>query len=435
VCPVEYRVPFGKGHLAFKLPSDLREPAVVEHAKARPLGDVDAAIRSALGDPIESRPLRELAGPQDTVCIVITDITRPCPDDLLVPPLLQELRAAGVPKENVTILVGVGMHRPSTPEEKECKLGAEVVREYEVLDSDPLDAGRLVDLGLTSQGVPALVSKLANDADLLIATGIVEPHLYAGYSGGRKTVAIGAGGERTIEVTHGPAMLDDVGTRLGRIEGNPFHLAVTEIAKKAGLRFIINAVLDDRYGVVAVAAGDPEAAFRHLVRTARDLYEVTIPHQFDVVVGGVGHPKDANLYQASRVPTYLFFAPTPVVRAGGTMIIPAPCPEGVGLGLGERRFHETMSAAASPSEVVEAARKHGYPAGAQRAFVLAKVLEYCEVVVVGCQEPELVSDLKMTPARDMDEAWKLVREKHGANAEVLIVPHALHTLPVVASGQ
>jgi nickel-dependent lactate racemase len=428
---VEHRVPYGKGELTFKLPSGFKEATVVEHLKAPPLSDLQTSIRSVLADPIESPPLRELARPQDSVCIVITDVTRPCPDSLLVPPVLEELRAAGVAKEKVAILVGVGMHRPSTSEEKEFKLGRDVVANYRVYDSDPLDGGKLVDLGLTSNGVPAVVNKLACEADLLIATGIVEPHLYAGYSGGRKTVAIGAGGERTIEVTHGPAMLDDEGTRLGRIEGNPFHLAVTEIAKKAGLRFIINVVLDDAGDVVSVEAGEPQAAFGRLVGTARSLYEATIPHQFDAVIGGVGHPKDANLYQASRVPTYLFFAPTPVVRAGGTIVIPAPCPEGVGEGLGEKRFHEIMRYAASPSQVVESARKDGYPAGGQRAFVLAKVLEYCEVVVVGCQDPGLVEDLKMIPAKDMGEALRLVESKHGSGAEVLIVPHALQTLPVV----
>lgn len=428
----QYTVPYGKGELGFSLPSGFKEAMVAEHAEVPPLADVESSIRESLENPVGSAPLKELARPRYNVCIVVADSTRPCPDHLLVPPILTELEDAGVAREDVTILVGVGMHRPSTEEEKRSKLGVDVVREYNVQDSDPTDPDKLVDLGSTSSGVPAVVSKLACEADLLIATGVVEPHLYAGYSGGRKAVAIGAGGERTIEVTHGPQMLDHVGTRLGRIEGNPFHEAVTEIALKAGLRFIVNVVLDERGRVVSVAAGEPESAFRQLVQSARCFYEKRIPQQFDVVVGGVGHPKDINLYQASRVPTYLFFAPTPVVRQGGTIIMPAACPEGVGQGLGEKRFYEIMKYAADPSEVVASARRDGYPAGGQRAFVLSRVLEYCEVVVVGCEEPELVREVKMTPARDMDEALRLVERKHGSDAEVLIVPHALHTLPVVA---
>jgi len=427
----QYTVPYGKSELAFRLPAGFGEATVVEHATLAPLTDVHSSIRSAMEDPAGSVRLKEMAHKGDTICIVVTDATRPCPDHLLVPPLLEELHEAGVAREDVTILVGVGMHRPSTEEEKRQKLGADVLREYDVQDSDPLDPDKLLDLGFTSNGVPAVVNRLACEADLLIATGVVEPHLYAGYSGGRKTVAIGAGGERTIEVTHGPSMLDQPGTRLGRIEGNPFHQAVTEIADKAGLRFILNVVLDDGGSVVSLAAGEPDLAFRQLVHSAKSYYEVGIHRQFDVVIGGVGHPKDVNLYQASRVPTYLFFAPTPVARQGGTMIIPAPGQEGVGQGLGEKRFHEIMKSAASPTEILEAARKDGYPAGGQRAFVLAKVLEACEVVVVGCEHPALVEELMMIPAQDMAEALQYVERKHGRQTDVLLVAHALHTLPVV----
>jgi len=427
-----YSVPYGKGELTFGLPVGFKEATVVHHRAVAPLGDVVSSIRSALRDPVDSPRLRDLARPGDTVCIVVTDMTRPCPDHLLVPALLEELRAAGVEKRNITLLVGVGMHRPSTDEEKRSKLGREVVREYDVRDSDPLDAEKLADLGLTSGGVPSVVSRLASEADLLIATGVVEPHLYAGYSGGRKTVAIGAGGERTIEVTHGPQMLDQPGTRLGEIEENPFHQAVTEIAGKAGLRFILNVVLDSAGRAVTVAAGEPEATFESLVERARRLYEVEVSQQYDVVIGGVGYPKDVNLYQASRAPTYLFFAPRPVVKKGGTIVIPARCQEGVGQGLGERRFHELMRSAHDAKEIVDTARKEGYPAGGQRAFVVAKVLQECEVVIVGSEQPGLVEETKMLPVADMIEAFQFVERKHGRDADVLVVPHALHVVPVVA---
>jgi nickel-dependent lactate racemase len=427
-----YSVPYGEGEVTFRLPAAFKEATVVHHRAAAPLGDVASSIRSALRDPVNSPPLRDLARPGDRVCIVVTDMTRPCPDHLLVPALLDELSAAGVGKRNITLLVGVGMHRPSTDGEKRSKLGREVVGEYHVQDSDPLATEKLADLGLTSGGVPAVVSRLACEADLLIATGVVEPHLYAGYSGGRKTVAIGAGGERTIEFTHGPQMLDQPGTRLGRIEENPFHQAVTEIARKAGLRFILNIVLDSAGRAVTIGAGEPEATFESLVERARRLYEVEVSQQYDVVIGGVGYPKDVNLYQASRAPTYLFFAPRPVVKKGGTIIVPARCQEGVGQGLGERRFHELMRSAHDPKEIVETARREGYPAGGQRAFVVAKVLQECEVVIVGSEHPGLIRETKMIPIADMMEAFQFVERKHGRDADVLVVPHALHVVAVVA---
>ncbi len=430
--PRTYSVPYGEGEITFSLPEGFTEPWVAEHGASPPVADIESGIQSALQSPIGCPALRRLASSGDRVCIVVTDMTRPCPDHLLVPPMLDELRASGVADDDITFLIGVGMHRASTAEEKSAKLGAEVVGRYTVLDSDPLDRRRLVDLGMTSHGVPAVVNKEACQADLLIATGIVEPHLYAGYSGGRKTVGIGAAGERTIEVTHGAQMLDHPGTRLGRIEGNPFHQAVTEIAKKAGLRFILNVALDEVGKVVALEAGEPEVAFQRLVETARTLCEKLIPRRFDVVIGGVGYPKDINLYQASRAATYLFFAPQPVVKRGGTMIIPARCQEGVGEGLGERRFYEMMKRA-SVGEILEDARSHGYPAGAQRAFVMAKVLQECEVIIVGSEFPQLVREMQMIPAADMGEAFEFVEQKHGRGADVLIVPHALRTLPVVTA--
>ena len=170
-------------------------------------------------------PLREQAHPGSRVCIVFTDITRASPDHLLIPPMLAELKQAGVRDEDITLLCGIGMHRPSTHEEKITKLGAEVVARYRVIDNEPQNPAALVDLGVTPGGVPVLLHRAVVEADLLIATGIVEPHQYAGYSGGRKTVAVGAAGEALIAHTHGPAFVDHPGTRLGRIEGNPFHEA------------------------------------------------------------------------------------------------------------------------------------------------------------------------------------------------------------------
>lgn len=425
-----YRIPYSRTYLEFTLPAGMRA-TVVESRPVPPLGDPEAAIAEALSRPIGSLPLRELARPGDRVCIVFTDITRASPDHLLVPAILRELEAAGVRDEDITLLCGIGMHRPSTPEEKAAKLGAEVVARYRVIDNEPRNPQALVDLGVTPGGVPVQVHRAAVEADLLIATGIVEPHQYAGYSGGRKTVAVGAAGEALIAHTHGPAFIDHPGTRLGRIEGNPFHEAVTEAARRAGLRFILNAVLDDEHRILRVAAGDPEAAFLELVAFARTVYEVPIPQQYDVAIGGVGYPKDINLYQASRAPSYLHFAPTPAVRKGGYYIIPARCEEGAGEGVGEQRFFAAMRDAPDIRSLLDDARRHGYPPGQQRAFVVAKVLEEAQIIIVGSTHPEVVAACKMIPADTMEEALEIVVRDLGADLDVLIVPHALLTLPVV----
>ena len=425
-----YHVPYGRGDLEFALPASV-EATVLESKLMPALPDVRASIRDALERPVAGPRLRDLCRPGARVAIVVTDVTRACPDHLLVPPLLDELAAGGVSPRDVTIVVGNGLHRPSTPEEWVEKLGPEVPKRVRIVNPRPTDPADLIDLGTTPEGVPALVNRTVAEADLVVATGVVEPHQYAGYSGGRKTVAIGAGSEPTIQVSHGPAMLEHPRVRLGQLDGNPFHAAVTEIARRAGLRFALNVVSREDKEVVAVAAGAPAEVLDTLVGVARGMYIVPIDAPADIAIAGVGYPKDANLYQASRAASYLYFAPRPVVREGGVVIVPARAQEGVGEGLGERRFWELMKAAPSARAVVEEARAHGYRAGGQRAFVMAKVLEHCEVVVVGAECPELVRDLKMTPAATMEDALALALSRVGSSARAYVIPHALLTLPLM----
>jgi nickel-dependent lactate racemase len=426
-----YRVPYGKTFLEFDLPHGMRGTVAVSKS-AEPLINVEGAIDKALVNPVGSPPLRELAHKGDRVCIVFTDITRACPDWLLVPPILRELEQAGVRDEDITLLCGIGMHRPSTPEEKVVKLGQAIVDRYRVIDNEPQNPESLVDLGVVND-IPLSVHKVAYEADILIATGIVEPHQYAGYSGGCKTVAVGAAGEPLIAYSHGPRFIDDVNTRLGKIEGNPFQEAIAEAGLRAGLNFIVNVVLDDEKQVVYVRAGTPIATHRELVEQAKALYLVDVPHQYDVVIGGVGFPKDANLYQASRAASYLFFAPTPIVRPGGYLIVPARCEEGAGEGVGEQRFLTAMRDAPDIQSILNDARKNGYPPGQQRAFVMAKVLEHNPVIIVGSECPEIVSACKMLPKATMEEALATATTDLGAELNVLVVPHALLTLPLVKS--
>jgi nickel-dependent lactate racemase len=428
-----YQVPYGKAVLEFGIPDSMQVSLAVSQP-FEPVKDITQAIQQALAHPVGTQPLRKIAGPGQRACIVFTDITRSSPDHLLVPALLAELEDAGVHDEDITLLCGIGMHRPSTPGEKIDKLGKRIVARYRVIDNEPQNASALVGLGLTPGGVPIQLHRAVVEADLLIATGIVEPHQYAGYSGGRKTVAVGAAGEALIACTHGPQFVDHPGTRLGQIEGNPFHEAISEVARRAGLCFILNVVLDDDKRILRLMAGEPEQTFLELVAFARSVYEVPIPHQVDIAIGGVGFPKDSNLYQASRAPSYLFFAPTPVVRPGGFFVIPARCEEGAGMGVGEQRFLAAMRDAPDVQFILDDARRNGYPPGQQRAFVMAKVLEQTRVVIVGSECPDLITACKMIPAASMEEALDLAQRELGSACSVLLVPHAMLTLPVISGG-
>lgn len=412
---------------------------IVESGTAPPIADLPSAVVAALrrprGSPSVTQLAREaIAGRPDAAAVIaVTDLTRACPDDVLVPPLLDELNAGGMPDERITVIVAVGLHRATTDAEKREKLGGGVVDRVRVIDSNGRDPMALADLGpIPPYGVPGSTQRIVKDADLVIATGIVEPHQYAGYSGGRKTIAIGCCGEPVITATHGMRFLEDPGVRLARIEGNPFHQTITEIARRAGLRFCLNVVTDDRERVVAVAAGAPDDVLHDLVDVAARLYTRPIAKQYDVVIAGVGKPKDVNLYQASRAATYLRFAPTPVVREGGAIIIAAQLDEGAGEGAGEQRFFAALERAESPAAVVEAARRH-FEGGEQRAVMVALTLQHCLVIVAASEAPEVVRLAKLRAAVDVEEALDIAYEHIGrpTRASVLLVPHALHTLPVV----
>ena len=434
-----FRVPYGQQQLEFML-QPWFDIDVVESETMPPIDDVAAGARDALARPRGTPGLADLArdavrlNPRATAIIAVTDLTRACPDDALVPPLLAELNAGGIPDARITVIVAIGLHRGTTDEERRKKLGS-VVDRVSVVDSDGRDPAKWADLGsIPPYGVPGFTQKIVKEADLVVATGIVEPHQYAGWSGGRKTIAIGCCGEPVITATHGMRFLEDPGVRLAKIEANPFHETIAEIARRAGVSFCLNVVTDDRERVVAIEAGAPDDVLRALVAVGERLYTRPIPKQYDIVIAGVGKPKDVNLYQASRAATYLRFAPTPVVREGGAIIIPAQLDEGAGEGPGEQRFLAALERAESPAAVVEEARRH-FAGGEQRAVMVALTLQHCLVIVAASESPEVVRLAKLRAAVDVEEALDIAYEHIGRpeRAAVLLVPHALHTLPVVTS--
>jgi len=426
-----YRIAYGRGFLPVTLPAGM-SGTLVTSRRLPTLREPAMAIRQSLAFPVAGPRLERLARPGMRVVIAVTDATRACPDYLLVPALLEELDNAGVHEETVTVLFANGLHRPTTPEEKRAKLGALTLGRVDALDHNAQYAGGLVDLGQTAGGVPIVVNREVFEADLVLATGLVEPHQYAGFSGGYKTVGVGCAGEKTITVLHGPAMVEHPRVRLGQLDGNPFQEAVQEIGQRAGLRLAINVVLNDDGRIVAVASGEPGGVHRHLVEKARALYLAPVPHRYDIVIAGIGAPKDVNLYQASRAATYLALGPQPLLNPGGVIILAAETPEGAGQGAGEQRFYLALRDATSLTDFLAECRRNGYPGGQQRAFLLAKVLAAHPIIVVGSRTPEIVRDIKMLPAASIEEAIRLALERvQQPRAQTLIVPHALLTLPVV----
>jgi nickel-dependent lactate racemase len=430
----------------FNLPPDWTL-TTIEPNPSTPLPDLAAAVEGVLFHPLSAPRLIDLASPSTRVCIVFTDATRACPDHILVPAILRELDRAHVPDDHITLLCATGLHRPSTHAEKIAKLGSEVVERYRVIDHDVRHCERILrsKFSADQHEIPSsqtallamtfphdlAVNALLFESDLIIATGVVEPHQYAGYSGGGKTVVIGCGSEETIGLTHGPQFLDQPGVRLGQIEGNPFQQFVRDAAQAIGLKFVVNVVLDGDGEAIAVQAGDPIAVHDTLVAVARSVYEVPIEQLYDVVIAQVDPPKDANLYQASRAATYIGLNATPPIRPSGVIIVAAQCPEGAGQGRGEERFFAALSQATDFQQLLAQYRRDGCQAGEQRAYMLAQVLLNYEVVVAGSQCPQVVEACHLVAASSLDEAVEYARRRLGATAQVLYLPHPLQTVPSI----
>ncbi len=430
-----YTVPFGRDSLDISLPSDWEVEVADAHVAAP---DPPPESPSVSFGP----PLRDLAGPSTRALIAFTDATRLSPDRIMLRLALRELEAAGVPDENITLLCAVGMHRPSTRREKLAKIGPDAISRYNVADHRPAD---VVDLGAvpldalgpsppfldTRDDVPIQLNKLVADADLVIATGIVEPHQYAGYSGGVKTVIIGCAGPETIGITHGPRFVGHRGVVLGKVADNPFQNFLRAAAQIIGKPdYIVNAIADPAGNPVELAVGDPIRVHDHLVGKARELFEVKVNKRFDIVIAGVGHPKDVNLYQASRAATYIGLSRAPAIRNGGVIILPAPCPEGAGAGIGERNFFRALADSKSPSALVEAMTGGNCLPGQQRALLLARLLERVNVIVVGASDPDMIRAAHLIPADTVDQAIEIAGGMVGRKPRTLIVPHATQTMPV-----
>lgn len=405
-------IPFGEGTITV----DLSGYAVTV---ATPPGgrsvDVHEAARDAVAEP-HGPALAARVDPDDTVTIVVTDVTRATPDEELLDVLLAELERAGVVREQVTVVIGLGLHRPMTDAEIEEALGDHADL---AVNHDP---ERTVEVG-TVDGCPIELFETAARTDVLCSTGMVEPHQYAGFSGGAKTAVIGAGGESQIRYSHGPDMLANDGVRLGRIDDNPFRDFLDRAGDAAGVEYCLN-VTHAPGGILGASAGDPRAVVEDLAETAREAISVGVEGRYDAVVAGVGAPKDANLYQTTRAGTYVVLGAYNPLREGGRVVIPAELSEGAGTGTGEQRFYERLSGAADP-ETLYAEMREGYEPGAQRAFVVARALCDHDFWVTNSEYPAVVEDCLMSATESVTAAIP-------PGSEVLVVPDALDTLLVQA---
>lgn len=392
--------------------------------------DPAAEVKRALREPIGSPSLAELARGRKRVTIAVTDLTRYCPDELIVDPLLAELARAGLPRSAITFVVGLGSHRPMTGPEIAAKLGSGVAERYRILNHAWRDEANLEDLG-TEHGFPLQVNREVVRADLRITTGVIEPHLFAGYSGGAKTMVIGAGGHATIGATHGYEVLSHPSSRLGYAD-SIFRRFINAAGERVGVEFVVNLVIDPEQRLHRAFAGHPTAVYHAGVTAAQRVFEAPVSGMADIVVSVPGAPKNLNFYQATRACYPAILGPAPVLRPGGIVIVPAPCPDGVG----DESAREWLRDTPDGPSIVEKARRFGIPEGAHMGYRFGRFLTHAsQVIVTDCQIPaETIRELRLSSIPTVQEALEHALGTLGSGAGVLVIPHGVATLPVIAAG-
>jgi nickel-dependent lactate racemase len=376
--------------------------------------DEEALVKVALANPVGSRKLSEIVGADETVAIVTSDITRPCPTWKILPSVLDELYRAGVKKENITLVFGLGSHRHQTEEEMIHLAGEKAYSEITCVDSYPDDTFHV---GTTERGTPIDIDRRVMAADRRICIGNVEYHYFAGYSGGAKAIMPGVSTRDAIQYNHRHMVKPD--SCAGRLEGNPVREDIEEAAAKVGVDFIVNVVLNTRKEIVCAEAGDVTAAHRKACAYLDSYYRREIDEQADIViVSQGGAPKDLNLYQTQKALDNAKHA----VRAGGAVILCGSCAEG----FGESHFEEWMLKYTEPHDMVEEIQRN-FILGAHKAAAIAMVREKADIYLVSDMDPAIVAKTILKPAASVEEALKLAEE--GGRKTILAMPFGGSTLP------
>ena len=381
----------------------------------------ERAVQEALDHPIGTPRLRELVKAGETIAIITSDITRPMPTWKVMPALLSELYAAGIRREDITLVFALGSHRKHTPEEQRHLAGEQAWAEITCVD---LDTAGCVHAGVTSRGTPVDIDRRVAEADRRICLGNIEYHYFAGYSGGAKAIMPGVSTRDAIQSNHSRMVQPEACA--GRLEGNPVREDIEEAAAMVGVDFIVNVILDSHKEIIKAVAGDVTQAHRAGCAFLDTLYKVDIPERADVVlVSQGGAPKDLNLYQTQKALDNAKHA----VKPGGVIVLMGSCAEG----LGERVFEEWMLSAPSPSSLIERIQRE-FRLGGHKAAAIAMVLEKADIYLVSDLEDSFVERLFLKPFHTPQAAYDAAIAKCGPSATVIAMPYGGSTLPHVAEG-
>jgi len=415
-------LPYGRGTIRVDIP-EKNLVSIVTPAAMDPIPEPKKTLAEAIMNPMDSQSLTDLAQGRSSPCIIVSDSTRPTPSGIIAEESLRALNRAGIRDEKVKIVIATGLHRPCTPEEIVERLGEDLPRRVQVINHDARDNDSVIRIGYTTKGTPIWLNTVVHESDLIIGDGYIEPHFFAGYTGGGKTILPGVSGFETIKANHGAALIDHPSARAGILDGNPIYEEIVEGAKQAGMDFSINVTLNSEKLVSGIFAGEFEAA--HMAGSAflDDHVKVETPEADIVVTTNGGYPLDRDLYQAVKGMTVGEAA----VKEGGVVIVASECIDGVGHPL----FQNLVEGCPGPEEVLETIRAPGFFVVDQwEAQILARVLTRCDVICVTGVEPETIEGMHMTPTTDIEEAMEIAIRSVGRDPEIVAIPGGPSTIPV-----
>ena len=416
-------LPYGRSGLSVDLP-EARIHAVLRSRLEQyvPHLSQQEQVEEALRNPIGSPTLEELSRGKENIVLIASDHTRPVPSKVLVPPMLAAIRR-GNPNAKITILIATGCHRETTKNELVEKFGPEIVETENIAIHDCADESNMVTIGTLPSGGCLRINRIAAEADLLVSEGFIEPHFFAGFSGGRKSVLPGIAARETVYWNHNADFIASPNARTGILEGNPIHRDMIYAAETAKLQFICNVVINAKHQVLGAFAGDCRQAHLAGTRFLSDLCRAERVESDIVISTNNGYPLDQNIYQAVKGMT----AGEATCREGGVIIMAAAC----GDGHGGESFMRTMTAPLTPAQIlaqIQATEKKDTVPDQWESQILARILSRFQVVLISETDPELVKAMKMHPAKDMAEALALADSLLGRESRITVIPEGISTI-------
>lgn len=419
--PDVVKLPYGNKHFLLEIPETLCQ-GVYKPADSDFPRDEAEIIQHAMNNPINSLPLKEIVKKGSKVVIVTSDISRPCPSGKLLPFVLEELGAASIPDENITIIMGLGLHRRMTTAEISQAVTPQIASRYRVINHD---VGDTIRLGVTTAGTPVEFFHLVVEADIRICLGNLEFHYFAGYSGGAKALFPGVASRAGVTANH--AMMTSERASAGRIQNNPVRMDIEEAAAMVGIDFILNVIVDANHQVVAAVAGDVTAAHRAGCEMVANRGMVQIPRQAEIVIASAGgYPKDINFYQAHKaLESAKYF-----VREAGVIILVAACSEGIGNPV----FEEWLLKSTSPDEIITKIQQE-FVLGGHKAAAIALIQKRANIYLVSEMPDEMVHQAGMVPFPDPQRALQSAIAEYGNLGKVIILPQAGSLIPRFVENQ